>query len=163
MTLIALTQGYYTKVDEWEFATLSRFKWRAHDTGCGNVYAVTGSEPNLIKMEHLILPPEDGRLVDHINGDSLDNQRHNLRQVTFAQNMANRSYEGRWPHPASRYRGVSRNGRKWRATMNAGTKHGSYRHLGTFETEEDAAQAYDKAALEQWGDAARLNFPVGHC
>lgn len=86
MILVAVHPGRHAKVDDWEFVTVARFKWRAHDNGYGNIYAVTGSQPNLIKMEHLILP-----------------------------------------------------------------------------TEVEAAMAYDKAAMEQYGPAARLNFPLGHC
>ena len=91
--------------------------------------------------------------VDHWDGDGLNNRRSNLREVTHAQNMGNaRKQYG----CSSQYKGVYWGGKKWQAQI--GVNHGT-RYLGRFVNEEDAARAYDAAALEAWGEFARLNFP----
>ncbi len=94
--------------------------------------------------------------VDHINGDGLDNRRRNLRPVTAQQNAANMRLRG---SNRSGYKGVSfrDDTSKWRAYIRADGRHCS---LGSFPTAEEAARAYDAAALSMWGEYARLNFPL---
>lgn len=101
-------------------------------------------------LMHRLLCPSDWTAVDHANGDKLDNRRINLRAATKSQNGANIR-----PRGASGYKGVTRHGRGWAAAL---TAHGTRRYLGTFDTAEDAARAYDTAALAVWGDYARLNL-----
>ncbi len=90
--------------------------------------------------------------VDHIDGDPCNNRRGNLRIVTKQQNAANSASRG----GVSEYRGVfpAGNGR-WRAQISS---KGLRKDLGTFDTEEEAAQAYDGAARELHGDYARPNL-----
>jgi hypothetical protein len=88
---------------------------------------------------------------DHIDGDGLNNQRSNLRPATASQNMANRRAWGRSP-----YKGVSWGGYSWAARIG---HEGKILRLGYFKSEEDAARAYDIAAIELYGGFARLNFP----
>jgi hypothetical protein len=88
---------------------------------------------------------------DHVNGDGLDNRRANLREATHGQNMANRRPQG----PS--YKGITRRSDgRWQAQIQAARVH---RHLGYFATPEAAAAAYDAAAVELFGEFARLNFP----
>lgn len=96
-------------------------------------------------------------LVDHVNGDGLDNRRANLRPATVGENALNRS---RRSDNTSGYKGVSRNGDngRWRAYIN---RDGRRLSLGSFGSAEEAARAYDTAALELHGAFARLNFPEG--
>lgn len=75
--------------------------------------------------------PRDGRIVDHFNGDRLDDRRANLRFVTAAESSANVKV-----HAASGYRGVYRNRGRWAA---AGKTRGRLYHLGTYDTPEEAA------------------------
>ncbi len=92
--------------------------------------------------------------TDHKNHDGLDNQRTNLRPVTRAQNQQNaRPYAG----CTSPYRGVywNRQRRTWQAQISTD---GRRRNLGRFASEEDAARAFDGAALAAWGEYAYLNF-----
>lgn len=93
--------------------------------------------------------------IDHLNGDRLDNRLVNLRLATNSQNIANsRSRAG----SSSKFLGVARHTQNgnWMASI---TKDGIQRYLGVFETEEEAAIAYDRAALVLHGEFAHLNFP----
>ena len=89
--------------------------------------------------------------VDHVNHDGLDNRRANLRVGTQSQNLGNMRPRG----GASKYKGVSRSDGKWMARIQVA---GKRKNLGRFATEEDAARAYDEAALAAWGEFALLNF-----
>ncbi len=95
--------------------------------------------------------------TDHRDHDGLNNQRFNLRPVTHAQNSANRLKQH--APASSRYKGVTWHAQRahWRANIRV---NGKLRHLGSFTSEEDAARAYDIAALTAWGEHACLNFPV---
>lgn len=93
---------------------------------------------------------------DHVNGDRLDNRRHNLRVATHGENAVNRK-----AHGASVYLGVHRDRQRWAAQirpLGSGTN-GRRLYLGAYATEEEAARAYDRAAREHHGEFARLNFP----
>lgn len=105
-------------------------------------------------------PIPRGFLVDHINGDKLDNRRLNLRLATRADNEANkpkRRSQGD-KAPSSKYKGVTKiiDGRKkcWRATITYSRRQIA---LGTFFEEKEAAKAYNEAALEYYGEFAYLN------
>lgn len=97
-------------------------------------------------------------MIDHKNGNGLDNRRSNLRFCTNAQNQHNqRKWGSRSGKPlSSRYKGVSWHRRgHWRAKIQA---QGKRRYLGQFQSEEAAARAYDRAARELHGEFAVLNF-----
>jgi hypothetical protein len=117
-----------------------------------------------LSLHHLIYgKPTKGKQIDHINHSGLDNRRENLREVTPSQNGANtRSFfSGKKNNPwASRYKGVRK-----RRDLKPGARVWSVRvkhnyketHIGCFHTEEEAALAYNKKALELWGEHAYLN------
>lgn len=116
-----------------------------------NSYAVAAIESRLVYMHYLI----SGVLgVDHKNGNGLDNRRCNLREATTSQNEANSGPRG----GSSSFKGVywNRNAKKWHAQVKLNYHR---RHLGYFDDEAEAAQAYDVAAREAWGEFAHLNFP----
>lgn len=106
-------------------------------------------------MHQLVMGTQlgDGQQIDHVDGNGLNNQRSNLRFATTQQNMANRQAMS---GGSSSYKGVhwDKRTQKWRAQISV---NGKQRHLGVFTDELEAAQAYDKAALEAHGEFARLN------
>lgn len=112
-----------------------------------------------VLMHRFLMDAEPGQFVDHINGDRLDNRRSNLRFCSFQQNLQNRAplSERIGGSLQSKYKGVGRaDSRKnpWRAYIGID---GKSKHLGCFATEEDAARAYDEAAVEAYGEFAQLN------
>jgi AP2 domain len=92
---------------------------------------------------------------DHVNRNGLDNRRENLRPATPSQQGANRD---RYSNNTSGYKGVRQERGKWRARI---CLRGKLDHLGYFEVKEDAARAYNKAALEYFGEFAVLNLVNG--
>jgi hypothetical protein len=94
--------------------------------------------------------------VDHRNRDRLDNRRGNLRSATDSQNGANKSKSTTRSH--SKFKGVTfhRNTGRWQAAIK---HHDRCIYLGLFDAEENAARAYDHAALRIFGEFARPNFP----
>jgi len=111
---------------------------------------VTYMNGKLIRLHTLIMP--EAEIVDHINMNTLDNRRENLRAATKSQNMANRS---KTKKNTSGYKGVTKNRLKWKATIVVNYE---IIALGTYETKEEAALMYDIAAKKYFGDFARLNF-----
>ena len=104
----------------------------------------------IAKDAHGSIP--DGYEVDHIDGDVLNNRRGNLRIVTHQQNIANSAPRG----GKSQYRGVYKNKQgKWQAQLSS---RGVRWSLGVFDSEDEAAKAYDERAKEVHGEFARLNL-----
>jgi len=149
MKKMPLTQGKFALVDDADYEWLSRWKWHAHEDH-GNWYA----ERWRVRMHNEILPPPAGLEVDHKNHDGLDNRRINLRLGTHAQNGANRLPN---KNHSSIFKGVTRRGGrgKWQAAIRV---NGQRTHLGQFGDEQQAARAYDAAALAAFGEFARTNF-----
>lgn len=156
---IRLTQGYFAKVDQRDYEYLCRYKWCVNMTPnskyarCTKFYKTGKSRT--VMMHRLIMEPPRGYVVDHINGDGLDNRRANLRLATCAQNGRNRR---KIKKGISRYKGVGweESTGKWRARIIINRKKIS---LGCYKDEIAAARAYDKAAKKYHGEFARLNFP----
>lgn len=155
---IYLTQGFVTLVDERDYHVLvTSYLWHALRRADGKVCAVTGggsrsSKPR-VYLHRLLLQPTDSEEVDHIDGDTLNNQRGNIRLCTRSQNMMNTSKRG---GTTSTYKGVSwrRQDKCWSARL---TLRGRVYWLGRYQLEEDAAKAYNKAAIIHFGEFARLN------
>jgi len=107
-------------------------------------------------MEKVIMRALDTERVDHIDGNTLDNRKCNLRLATPTENARNsRKAKGKW---TSRYKGVSwsRVDRRWRAEIRV---NGKIVYLGLHRVEYLAACAYDRAAIKHFSRFARPNFP----
>jgi hypothetical protein len=143
-------------VDDEDADLISKYKWylspRKHTTYLQTHHYVDGKRCTLY-LHRLIIGAEQGQLVDHKNGNGLDNRRENLRFSTPSQNNMNQ--KGR--SGTSKYKGVSYHTKDklWAARIKLNRRS---THLGYFKLEEDAAKAYDQAALEYFGEFARLNF-----
>lgn len=152
--IVGLTRGLFAVIDAADLHLIAGYQWRVNASGSSKMYAVAGQSPKII-MHRLILGVTNGLFVDHINGDTLDNRRCNLRPATASQNRANAGKSK--SSASSKYRGVSwkKRDRRWQAQI---FHKGACHFLGYFLTEEEAARAYDAAFLNIHGEFARLNF-----
>lgn len=149
MKQIQLTKGFFAVVDDEDYEALNAFKWRL---GSRNAYAVRAEKGKMVQMHRVILGLEktDPRVADHIDGDTLNNTRANLRAATRSQNAANIHLK-----KTSGYKGVTfhKKAGKYQAAL-----HGIYRtHIGLFDTAEEAALAYNETATRIYGEYAGLN------
>lgn len=147
---IPLNRGFVTLVDEADAERVLQFTWTW--TSRGYVYGWIHSRR--FALHRWLLDPPPHLVVDHIDGDGLNNQRANMRICTNKQNLSNQG-------PSTRntigLKGVRRLGNgRFIAQI---TANGRTRGLGTFDAAEDAARAYDAAALRAFGEFARPNFP----
>lgn len=153
MKEIKISETHYTKVSDVDYEMLSKYRWTYNKNG----YAVrNGDRPGYTIYMHRVimgLTEGDGLLVDHKNGNGLDNRRENLRVCTKTQNQYNQKPR----HTSiSKYKGVGYYNRdkKWRARIVVNRKD---IELGKFDSELEAAKAYDAAALEHHKEYAWLN------
>jgi len=156
-----MAQPRYAKVKPADYDHLRRYEWFAKK-GTRNFYAVRrargpkGSKLATIYMHRELIDVADGLLIDHVNQDSMDNRRANLRGATRAQNIRNRKKFS--TSSVSKYKGIYRykDKKRWVARIMFERKR---IHLGIFCDEIDAAKAYDRAAIKYHGEFASLNFP----
>jgi hypothetical protein len=139
-----------TLIDDGDVELVAPYVWKLKRSKKDHIgYA----QCNGVYLHRLLLP--GAPCVDHIDGDSLNNQRANLRRCTHAENMRNVR-----PHEGRKYKGVTYRSRndKWEAYIKPPGVPQVY--LGKFPSEEEAARAYDSAAVHHFGEFARLNFPA---
>ena len=158
MIKIPLTQGKIAFIDDEDWDLVNQYKWWAHWDRC-NWYAVTRTNrETFLSMHRLIKNVQLNKEVDHRNGNGLDNQKHNLRICTHAENSYNqkkhRSYNGN--KTSSIYKGVNwyKKKDKYRTRIMV---NGKSIHLGYFASEIEAAEVYNTAALEYHKEYANLN------
>ena len=162
---IGLTRGYVALVDDEDYEWLSQWKWHAAAYSRGQWYAIrlclrgecdhsNGRKwRHRVWMHRVLMNAPGGLDVDHINGNTLDYRRENLRICSQADNNKNvcRRRDNR-----SGYRGVywNKEKRRWCSLISCD---GIRIYLGAFDDVKDAARAYNAAAIEHHGEFARLN------
>lgn len=149
-------------VDDEDYEMVTAYRWHGFQNKAGNVYARRGWRENGKQRGQFLHSLLTGwRFVDHVNHDGLDNRRCNLRQATALQNAHNaRPNQVRGGRPCtSRFKGVSlKGGKRWVAQIVVA---GEKSWIGSFNTEIEAALAYDRRAAQHFGEYAYLNFPEG--
>lgn len=148
MRLIKLSQGCKAIVDNGDYFRISQYKWNVTQNGHGYFYArrLDGKTP--VYMHREVMYAKKGQEVDHINKDTLDNRSDNLRIVSRRSQRANSSKR---KDNRNEYKGVHIVNGKYITARICGV------HLGMFETEKDAAQSYNEAAVRLFGEHAQLN------
>jgi hypothetical protein len=150
---IPLTKGFFALVDDEDYESLVQWSW-SYDARKHTGYAKRPYAPEESRYMHHVVVGTRKRL-DHIDGNGLNNRRNNLRPATKSQNGANRQ---KTSSNTIGFKGVvyDKRRRKWYGQIQVEYHK---KHLGTFSTPEDAAQAYERAASEHFGEFAVLNFP----
>lgn len=163
MKEIPLTQNKVALIDDEDYESLSRFKWFArwdgHNWYAGRKIRRPDGERRTVFMHKEIIGTTTSIKIDHKDGDGLNNTRHNLRPATTQQNNCNNRIRR---DNTSGYKGVNlrkeKHCRKWQASIRVNRKR---KHLGYYDTPQEAALAYDVAARELFGEFARTNFSQG--
>lgn len=148
---IPLGKGLFATVDAADYEELSKYNWYALRKG-STFYAARRRGGKIVFMHREIMKPPKGLVVDHIDHNTLNNRRSNLRVCTEPQNLANRKPRG----GSSQFIGVHRHEDKWLAGISSG---GKFFYLGAFDDEIAAAKTRDRKAYELHGECAYLNFP----
>ena len=161
MKEIPLTQGFVALVDDADYEHLSQWKWYAARITRTNPAIAVRSETRpkqkrrrRVFMHRLIMNTPPGLVTDHLNHQTLDNRRENLRVCTQKENGTNHTKQ---QGTSSKYLGVHWHTgcSKWQARIQLD---GKQKHLGYFDNEEEAARAYDAAVIEHRDEYATTNF-----
>lgn len=162
MQRIKVTRNKFVLVDDEDFEKLNSFTWYCETHGrTFRSFMVKEKKINGIRkrkkifMHRVILNAKKGQIIDHIDGDSLNNQKSNLRFCSHSQNIMNGpSRLG----STSRFLGVSKrqfkNSLKWKAQIQ---QNGKNYHIGVYDSEKEAALIYNVAASFAFREFARLN------
>ncbi len=147
--LIPLTRGKFAKVSPQDYGHLMQWKWCSLQSG-RQFYAVRISAKKQVRMHRLVVGVDDANplTVDHINHDTLDNRRCNLRIATQAQQTWNRIYCGTNGMKGTYF---EKHKRRWRAAIRV---NGKITLIGRYKTQEEAHLAYKEASTRLFGEFA---------
>lgn len=145
---ILLTNGEVVLIDASDEALIARWKWRRSKDGAKS------TNRKAVLMHRVIMGAQPGECVDHINHNKLDNRKRNLRKCSHAENCRNQSVQTRSKH--SKFKGVTlcKFSGRWKAQIK---NEGRNLHLGRFDSQREAADAYNMAAKLLFGQFAFLN------
>lgn len=157
MKEIPLDKGHILFIDNEDYEEVSKLIWKVAKR-LHTFYAISdirkkGHARKVILLHRLIMKAPKGTLIDHINGNGLDNRKSNLRYANKSKNAMNMSKHT--PH-SSPYKGVSYDKDRKKFRCNIGINGKQY-FVGRFDNELEAAKAYNKKALTIYGEYARLN------
>lgn len=146
---VPLTRNKVAVISSEDYDVVSKHNWSCNKRG----YAETRFNNKLVLLHRLIMTPQKEDIIDHKDGDKLNNRRENLRVTNKSGNAANSSPQ---LNSASKYKGVTwdKSRGKWLAKIK---KDGVTFNLGRFHTESLAAEAYNIKAVELFGGMARTN------
>lgn len=160
MKIIKTTNNIEFFVDDEDFELVNSYKWRAVEHGRGfrvsrgNCHTRNGNWHSKCALVHrFLLKAEKHQIIDHIDGNPLNNQRSNLRFCTFQQNLWNKPLR---KDSKSGVIGVRRN-KNNSFTVRIQIS-GKRLCLGTFNSIKEAASKYNEAATIHFGEFARLNL-----
>lgn len=152
MKELKLTKGKYALVDDEDFEKLNNYSWHILRNGYA-MARIKGTNKKIL-LHRLILNAPNGRMIDHINHNVLDNRKENLRFCSVTENARNSKLCSK---NTSGYKGVS-----WRANRNRWLAEiridGALKRLGHFIDKKEAAVAYNLAAQKYFGEFAYLNY-----
>lgn len=156
MKEITLTKGKIALVDDEDYGRLCDYSWyyrHGRQTGYAARKDSDGDNPNAQVFMHVQIMRYPDMIIDHIDGNGLNNQKTNLRLVTNQQNMFNLPAQGK-------YKGVcwSNHHGKFKAQIMVDKKK---INLGYFDTDVEPALVYNEAATKYFGEYARLNKFTG--
>jgi hypothetical protein len=163
MAIINTSNGKQVLIDDEDLPRVSQRKWyeqlssdkkRSYVCSCD---WVAKGKLKWIKLHRFILGPSAPLRVDHIDGNPFNNQKANLRASSHAQNIRNQTVR-RQKNKTSKFKGVFKCGKKWGAQIKVNQKTIS---LGRFDDESLAAESYDRAAIQYFGDFAKTNKEIG--
>lgn len=146
--------GRQTIFDDTDKPLICQFNMQINPKGYVILQIHSGSKRYAHLLHRYIIDAPKGMLVDHINRDIRDNRRGNLRLVNDSQNMRN-CKKRQLKTAASKYKGVNLCGKKWQSRISTDT---GRLYLGSFDTDVEAAKAYNIAALFYHGEYANLNI-----
>jgi hypothetical protein len=154
MKEVKLTRGYIAIIDDEDYERISQLRWQALPSQNGKIYAKgsltgkirkEGQKYQQVLMHRFIMNAQPNTELDHINGNSLDNRKQNLRFTTHRENLRNRR---KFKGTNTEYKGVIKRGNKYVMVLQV-----------EFDTPEDAAKLWDKLSKIVYGEHSKTNYP----
>jgi hypothetical protein len=154
MKTIPLTQNKFAIVDDEDYVILKNVSWCANNSD-GRFYAIGHIDGKRVQMHRFVCRADKKYSIDHINGNTLDNRKENLRACTWSENARNSKLSSK---NKSGFKGVEKT--KSGYVVRIGYLNKKI-HVGSFRSAEEAASAYDEAASMHFGEFARTNKSLG--